>query len=209
MNKDMAVSRRNAVLAIGGTTSALAAALLFGWWQTDGPGASQRSGRSSILPLPLYEMDFQLTDHSGRTVSPDDWIGYPTLVFFGFTYCPDVCPTTLTDITGWLQGLGDDASRFKVAFITVDPERDTVRAMADYVSNFHPAIIGYTGVPVEIANAAKGFRVKYERVSTEYGYTINHTAGVFVYDASGEFVSIIDFHEPRENAIPKIQRALL
>lgn len=208
MNEDMTVSRRNVALAIGGTTSALAATLLFGWWQTDGPEAPQRPVRSDVLPLPLYEMDFQLTDHSGLKIGPEDWIGRPTLVFFGFTYCPDVCPTTLTDITGWLQGLGYDVSPLQVAFITVDPERDTVQAMADYVSNFHPAIVGYTGSRDEIAKAAEGFRVKYERVSTEYGYTMNHTAGVFVFDARGEFVSIIDFHEPRENAIPKIRRAL-
>lgn len=204
----MTVSRRDVVFATGGTTCALAITLLFGWWQVDGPGAPKTSERPSALPLPFNEMDFQLIDHSGRKVGPEDWIGRPTLAFFGFTYCPDVCPTTLSDITGWLVGLGSDASQFRAAFITVDPARDTVQAMADYVSNFHPAIIGYTGSPKQIAEAARGFRVKYERVWTEDEYTMNHTAGVFVYDASGKFVSIIDYHEPRENAIPKIMRAL-
>lgn len=204
-------SRRKIALVVCGTLAVVTAPLFLGWWQVDGPGASSTSDRpisSTSLPQPLSRMEFMLTDHTGRVVEPQDWIGRPTLVFFGFTYCPDVCPTTLSDITRWLEGLGDDASHLRAAFITVDPARDTVQAMADYVSNFHPAIIGYTGSPKQIAEAAEGFRAKYERISTENSYTMNHTAGVFVYNDRGEFVSIIDYHEPRENAVPKIRRAL-
>jgi protein SCO1/2 len=202
------ISRRDVALALAGTICALGGTLLFGWWQVDGPGASRQPARSNNLPLHFYKMDFSLIDHSGRVVRPIDWIGRPTLVFFGFTYCPDVCPTTLSNITGWLEELGDEAVRLRAAFITVDPERDNVQSMADYVSYFHPSIIGYTGGPDQIAEAARMFRVKYEKVFTKDDYTMNHTASVFVYDKLGEFVSIIDYHEPQEYAVPKIRRAL-
>lgn len=197
------------LLLIGcGLALAIAASVLFGWWQVDGPGAPGGKIRESRLPLPVGQMAFTLTDHNGNRVRPSDWVGRPLLVFFGFTYCADVCPTTLADITGWLDMLGDDARRITVAFITVDPERDTAGAMAAYVGNFHPAIVGYTGSPQDIADAAAGFRVKYEKVETGQTYTMDHTAGVFVYDADGRYVSTIDFHEARAYAVPKIRRAL-
>lgn len=199
---------RKLLLIGGGLAVAITASLMFGWWQVDGPGAPERKARESKLPLPIAQMDFSLTDHKGNPVQPADWVGQPLLVFFGFTYCPDICPTTLADITGWLEVLGEDTKRINVAFITVDPERDTADAMAAYVENFHPAIVGYTGSPQDIADVAAGFKVKYEKIVTGQTYTMDHTAGVFVYDAEGRFVSIIDFHEPRENAVPKIRRAL-
>lgn len=204
----MNLPRRKIALAAGGVVVALAATLFAGWWQVDGPGAPRDPAGASVRPLPFNEMDFSLSDHLGRRVTPDDWIGRPTLVFFGFTYCPDVCPTTLADITRWLDGLGAEGSRLRAAFITVDPERDTVEAMARYLGNFHPAIVGHTGSPKEIAKAAEGFRVAYERIALQDDYTMNHTASVFVYDARGDFVTRIDYHEARENAVQKIRRAL-
>jgi protein SCO1/2 len=206
----MSLSRRSAAIAIGGTTCAFLAALLVGWWRVDGPGAPRGSAPADALPLPFYDMDFQLTDHSGRKVGPSDWIGRPTLVFFGFTYCPDICPSTLSNISSWLEELGADASsRLQVAFVTVDPDRDSVEVMADYVTNFHPAIVGYTGSPEQILQVAVGFRARFDRVSMKTGYTMNHTASVFVFDARGKFVSSIDYHEPQENAVPKIRRVLI
>jgi protein SCO1/2 len=154
-------------------------------------------------------MDFQLTDHNGKMVGPETLIGRPSMVFFGFTYCPDVCPTTLSDISGWLDDMGDEAADMNVVFITVDPERDTVASMAEYVSYFHPAIRGWTGQKEEIAKAARGFRATYKRVPVEDGdYTMNHTASVFLFNATGQFTTMIDYHEPREYAVPKIRRAL-
>lgn len=185
---------------------ALGLMLGVGWWRVDGPGAPQPAGQR---PLPLSAMDFRLTDHEGNEVGPDTLIGRPTMVFFGFTYCPDVCPTTLSDISGWLDEMGEDAARLDVIFITVDPERDTVKAMAEYVGYFHPSIRGWTGQEEQIARAADGFRATYKKVQTEGGeYTMNHTASVFLFDAEGQFVTMIDYHEPREFAVPKIRRAL-
>jgi protein SCO1/2 len=130
-------------------------------------------------------------------------------VFFGFTWCPQVCPTTLADISHWLDGLGSEAEALQTVLITVDPERDTVDALAEYVGYFHPQIRGWTGSAPEIARAAEGFRVRYDEVPLEGGdHTMNHTAGVFLFDATGALVSIIDYHEPREFALPKIRRAM-
>lgn len=185
---------------------AMALTLVVGWWQVDGPGKSEQTG---VRPVDLSEMEFRLTDHEGEDVGPKTLIGQPTMVFFGFTYCPDVCPTTLSDISGWLDDLGEEAEEMNVVFITVDPERDTVEAMAEYVGYFHPSIRGWTGPQEEIARAAQGFRARYKRVPTEGDdYTMDHTASVFLFNAAGLFTTIIDYHEPREFAVPKIRRAL-
>ena len=199
--------RRRTALGYGAAAlGAMGLTLFVGWWRVDGPGAPEAVAR---LPLPLTEMDFRLTDHEGQPVGPATLVGRPTMVFFGFTFCPDVCPTTLSDISGWLDALGEDAGQMNVVFITVDPDRDTVEAMAEYVGYFHPAIRGWTGAQDQIARAAEGFRASYERVPTDGGdYTMNHTASVFLFDAAGGLVSTIDYHEPREFAVPKIRRAL-
>ena len=186
--------------------AAIALTLVVGWWQVDGPGASEQT---ELRPVSLSEMEFRLSDHVGDEVGPETLIGRPAMVFFGFTYCPDVCPTTLSDISGWLDDLGEEAEGMNVVFITVDPERDTVEAMAEYVGYFHPSFRGWTGPEEEIARAVQGFRARYERVPTDGGdYTMNHTASVFLFDAAGQFTTMIDYHEPREFAVPKIRRAL-
>lgn len=186
--------------------STLGLTLLIGWWQVDGPGAPASSGKR---PVSFSDMDFRLTDHEGNEVGPDTVIGRPTMVFFGFTYCPDVCPTTLSDISSWLDEIGKDAELLHVIFITIDPERDTVGVMAKYVEYFHPSIRGWTGPEDQIARAVKGFRAYYEKVPTNgENYTMNHTAGVFLFNAEGRFVSVVDYHESKEVAVPKIRRAL-
>ena len=165
--------------------------------------------RSDLLPLPIGEMSWALTDHQDQSVQPTNWARRPVMVFFGFTWCPDVCPTTLTDISLWLEDLGADADRLIVALISVDPERDTPDVLADYVSNFDPRIIGLTGPAEEVAQAAADFRVTYRRVDKDGGdYTMDHTAGVFLFHPDGRFASIIDFHEDRRFAVPKIRRTL-
>lgn len=204
----MSLSRR-ILLGAGAVTALGAGTLGLGWWQVDGPGAAQRASRSAKLPLPLSEMDVTLTDHRGGRVGVSDWVGRPSLVFFGFTYCPEVCPTTLSDISLWLDDLGAGADRLNVALITVDPERDTVAALADYLTHFDPRITGYTGTPEEIARAAEAFRVRIERRPWgEDDYTMDHTSGVFLFRADGSFGSIIDYHEDRAFALPKIRRVL-
>lgn len=180
--------------------------LFVGWWRVDGPGATRPE---PLLPSALTAMEFELIDHDGDAVGPDTLIGRPSMVFFGFTYCPDICPTTLSDISGWLDALGEDAKDLDTIFITVDPERDTIEAMAEYVGHFDPSIRGWTGSLDEIMRAAEAFRVKFVKVATDGGdYTMNHTASVFLYDASGSFAGTIDYHEPEEFAVPKLRRLM-
>lgn len=192
------------IIGLGGTSAAVAFMLGVGAWQT-----RNRAGGDPLLPLKIGDMNWQLTDHRGQPVRPSDWIGRPVMVFFGFTWCPDVCPTTLSDISLWLEELGADADRLVVALITVDPDRDTPDVLADYVSNFDPRIVALTGSAEQVALAAADFRVKYARVPREDGdYTMDHTAGVFLFHPDGRFASIIDFHEDRRFAVPKIRRTL-
>lgn len=178
--------------------------LVLGWWQTR-DGDRQAAG---VLPLPIDQMSFTLTDQSGGTVRPQDWLGRPTMVFFGFTWCPDICPTTLSDISVWLEEIGPDADRMNTVLISVDPERDTPEILGDYLSNFDPRIIGLTGALPEIQKAVDGFRASFTKVLRDDGdYTMDHTANVFLFDAAGRFVSIIDYHEDPRYAVPKIRRA--
>lgn len=196
--------RRQVILSVAGVVGAAAFTLGLGAWRT-----RDRAAPNPFLPLPLAAMDWQLSDHLGQDVTPADWLGRPAMVFFGFTYCPDVCPTTLLDIADWLEDLGPDADKLTVALITVDPERDNAEALADYISNFDPRIIGLTGSPDAIARTAVDFRVRFEKVPAGDGdYSMNHTAGVFLFRADGRFAGIIDFHEDRRFAVPKIRRVL-
>jgi protein SCO1/2 len=200
------MNRRSLITFCAATLGILALTLFIGWWRVDGPGAPERVAQRS---LPLTQMEFQMTNQEGITVGPATLLGNPSMVFFGFTFCPDVCPTTLSDISSWLDDLGEDVADMNVVFITVDPERDTVAAMAEYVGYFHPAIQGWSGALGETARAATGFRVSYEKVATEgEDYTMNHTASVFLFDAEGQFAGTIDYHEQKEFAMPKILRVL-
>jgi protein SCO1/2 len=164
---------------------------------------------NAALPLPISEMRWQLIDHRSQVVQPADWIGRPSMVFFGFTWCPDICPTTLSNISGWLEELGTDANRLNIALISVDPERDTPEVLAEYIANFDPRISGLTGSIGQIAQAAADFRATYRKVPSDGAdYTMDHTAGVFLFHPDGRFASIIDFHEDRRFAVPKIRRTL-
>ena len=198
------MNRRQLLTGAALGTTAAGIMLTLGWWRT----RNRAQTALDLLPQPISEMAFILTDHSGQTVTPDSWLSRPTMVFFGFTFCPDVCPTTLNDISDWLAELGPDADRLNVALISVDPERDTPAALADCLSNFDPRIVGLTGALPEVEKAASGFRAKFEKLPRDGDYTINHTAGVFLFDADGRFTSIIDFHEDRRFAVPKIRRLL-
>ena len=162
-----------------------------------------------ILKTPRNFGEVALIDQNGNPFTRERFLDKWTLVFFGFTYCPDVCPATLIHIAGWLEEIENRSRRLNAIFITVDPERDTPKVLAEYVTNFHPAIRGWTGSPDQIRRAAEGFRASFEKVSTgSDGYLMNHTASVFLFTSNGRFISTIDAHEPKEFAIPKILRAL-
>jgi protein SCO1/2 len=136
---------------------------------------------------------FQLEDQSGKAVTDADMKGKPFLVFFGFTHCPDICPTTLFDMSQLMKELGSDADRTGALFITVDPERDTGKVMKDYLSNFDPHVRGLTGDPTAIAAALKAYRVYAKKVPLANGdYTMDHTALVYLMDKNGRFIAPFD-----------------
>jgi len=152
---------------------------------------------------------FRLTDQNGRTVSDQDLKGHPFLVFFGFTHCPDVCPTTLFEVSEILRSLGPDANGTRALFITVDPERDTPSVMKDYVSNFDPHVWGLTGDPAAIAAVAKAYRVYYKKVPLDDGgYTMDHTAIVYLMDRNGRFVAPFNLKRSAEAAAADLRRYL-
>jgi protein SCO1 len=136
---------------------------------------------------------FHLEDQYGKAVTDQDMKGRPFLVFFGFTHCPDICPTTLFDMSQVLRKLGPDADRTGALFITVDPERDTPAVMKDYLSNFDPHLLGLTGDQASIDAAIKAYRVYAKKVPLKDGdYTMDHTAVVYLMDKNGEFVAPFD-----------------
>jgi protein SCO1/2 len=152
---------------------------------------------------------FQLVDQNSKPITDQDLKGHPFLVFFGFTHCPDVCPTTLFDVSEILRALGPDADRTRALFITVDPERDTPAVMKDYLSSFDPHLSGLTGDPADIAAVAKAYRVYYKKVPSEGGnYTMDHTAIVYLMDKDGRFVSPFSLKGPTEAAAADLRRYL-
>jgi len=175
-----------------------------GWLVSDGPLAPPRvaTGPQTLA----IGGPFSLTDHHGRAVTEQDFRGRPMAVFFGFTHCPDVCPTTLAEMTGFIEALGPDADRIQWVFFSVDAERDTPQAMAAYLEALDRRIIGLTGTEAQIAAAANGFRVFYRRVPLEGGgYTMDHSASVFLLDAERRFAGTVDYKESERVALEKLR----
>lgn len=134
-----------------------------------------------------YARDFSLTDHTGKPRTMADFRGKAVVIFFGYTQCPDVCPTTMTGMAEAMKLLGADAAKVQVLFVTVDPERDTKELLAQYVPVFNPGFLGLYGDSQTIAKTAQDFRVFYKKQpgSTPTTYTVDHTAGSYVYDPQG------------------------
>ncbi len=152
---------------------------------------------------------FKLTDQNGQTVTEQDMKGRPFLVFFGFTHCPDVCPTTLFEVSQIFRALGPDADRVRALFITVDPERDTPALMKDYLSSFDPHMAGLTGDPAAVAAVAKAYRVYYKKVPLDQGgYTMDHTAIIYLMDKEGRFVAPFSLKRTTEAAAADLRRYL-
>jgi protein SCO1/2 len=134
---------------------------------------------------------FTLTDHNGRRVTDQDFRGKYMLIFFGYTYCPDVCPSELQVISAALDQLGPAADKIQPIFITIDPARDTPETMKIYVSNFHPRLVGLTGTDEEIAAVAKAYRVYYRKAEAKENatdYLMDHGSLVYLMDPGGKFV---------------------
>jgi protein SCO1 len=198
LNSDR-VSRALPILGafICGLALVFAVIVYFGAQSPIGPAAAAVGG------------PFRLEDQNGVPVTDQDMKGRPFLVFFGYTHCPDICPTSLFDISQVLQKLGGDADRTGALFITVDPERDTPAVMKDYLSNFDPHLRGLTGDPNAVNAAIKAYRVYAKKVPLEHGdYTMDHTAVVYLMDKQGRFVAPFNLKQTPEAAAAELKRYL-
>ena len=194
----LAIGRVKGWLAI--SAAGLAAASLIVLWILGG------FGRLSADVSPSADTiggSFQLTGADGQRVSDRDFRGKWLLVYFGYTHCPDICPTTLLDISQTLGLLGDDAARFQPLFISIDPERDTPQVVGEYVKEFDDRIIGLAGTPEEIASAAKAYRVFYakEEGTDANNYLMQHSAFVYVMGPDGRYVTLLS---PLEGQTPDV-----
>ncbi|NLR99642.1 SCO family protein [Rhizobium sp. P38BS-XIX] len=152
---------------------------------------------------------FNLIDDHGQPITAAALKGHPSLVYFGYTHCPDVCPTTLFEMAGWLKTLGPDGDKLKAYFFSVDPERDTPEVMHKYTSNFTDRITGVTGSPDEMRQAIKDWRIYAKKVPAADGeYTMDHTASVLLVDADSNLRSLIAYGEDKDIALQKIRNLL-
>ena len=159
---------------------AVAAILAVYVWREDGGGLARIGG------------PFTLVDHTGAQRTEADFKGRHALIYFGYSFCPDVCPTALADMLIALDELGPDAARVQPLFITIDPDRDTPEALKDYVANFHPRLIGLSGSPAQVSGAARAFRVYYAKVDDpEAGrnYLMDHSSVIYLMDPDGRYLA--------------------
>lgn len=171
--------------------------------------AGNENSGALIEPLAAIGGPFELVDGNGETVTDATFAGKPTVMFFGFTYCPDVCPTTLSELQGWMEALGDDADKLNYAFVSVDPERDTPEVMRDYVWAFDKRITPLTGSQEQVDAMIKAYRVYAKKVPLDDGdYTMDHSAAVYLMNADNKFVGTIAYQEGEDTALPKLRRLI-
>ncbi|HVX78458.1 MAG TPA: SCO family protein [Bradyrhizobium sp.] len=152
---------------------------------------------------------FQLTDQTGQTVTEKNLLGKPSLIFFGYTHCPDVCPTSLFEMSEVLRAMGKDADRVNAYFVSVDPERDTAATMKDYLSSFDPHLKGLTGDPAAVAKIISEYRVYAKKVPLKDGdYSMDHTALVYLMDRDGKFVAPFNLNQSPKQAAADLEHYL-
>jgi protein SCO1/2 len=184
---------------------AMTAGVYVGRALVDEPGIVADSSVGAALVRSRYAEaggPFTLVDTDGNTVTEADFAGRPRAMFFGFTHCPDVCPTSMVDASQWLDALGEDAAELAVIFVSVDPERDRPENLKRYLGAFDERIVGLTADdPQTIATVAERYGVRYEKVPlSNGGYTMNHTADTLLFDGNGEFAGFIPYTPPNVRA---------
>jgi len=192
--------RRQALLKISAVCTALA---------LSGCTPSTPTFQNTDISGADFGKNFTLTDHTGKTRSLSDYQGKVVLIFFGFTQCPDVCPTTLAELSEVMKKLGSGADRVQVLFITVDPERDTQTVLGQYVPAFDPRFVGLTGSVEQIAAVAKDFKAFYQKVPTPNGsYTVDHFSGMYAFDATGRIRLFIRYRAPMDSVVADVKTLL-
>ena len=189
------------LVIIGAFAASLAVGLLLMMWLM--------GGLKNVAAPAAIGGPFQLTDQAGQTVTDQNLKGRPTLIFFGFTHCPDVCPTSLFEISEVLRAMGKDADKVNAWFVSVDPERDTAEAMKNYLASFDPHLKGLTGNPEAIAKVISSYRVYAKKVPLKDGdYTMDHTALIYLMDRDGNFVAPFNLKRTPEEAAKDLKRYL-
>ncbi|MGF0538557.1 SCO family protein [Agrobacterium sp. ES01] len=160
-----------------------------------------------------YGVPFQLVDQNGQEITEQAFRGKPTALFFGFTHCPEVCPTTLFELDGWLKKVDPEGKGLQAYFVTVDPERDSPELLGKYISNVTDRVTGISGSPDKIAEVIKGFRVYAKKVPLDENdptgdYTMDHTASVFLLDGGGRFTGTISYGENPDVAVKKLENLM-
>ena len=181
------------ISAIVAALAAIATAATIAWYQLTQVAVS--SGQDDLAGFEaLVEVGghFELVDHLGKSVTDADYRGKFLLVFFGYTYCPDICPTELQNVAIALDELGDKADSVRPLFITIDPERDTFEYISQYVAHFHPRLVGLTGTPEQIKRAADVYRVFYAKVDDPQAteYLMDHSSFVYLMGRDGKFLRL-------------------
>jgi protein SCO1/2 len=196
---------RRAVLIFAAAILLLAAGLGGYAWMIRQAAQPQGSG------VALVGGPFSLTDQDGRRVTEKDFLGRYMLVFFGFTYCPDICPTELQVMTAALDAMGPAAEKIQPVFVSVDPERDTPEVMKAYVANFGPRLIGLTGTPEEIAAMAKAYRVYCAKAANQNApgdYLMDHSSIIYLMDEDGSFVKHFAYTTDVEKLTSELKKAV-
>jgi len=189
------------LVMIGAFAASLAVGLLVMTWAM--------GGLKNVAAPAAIGGPFQLTDQAGQSVTDQNLKGRPSLIFFGFTHCPDVCPTSLFEISEVLRAMGKDADRVNAYFVSVDPERDTAAAMKDYLSSFDPHLKGLTGDHQAVAKVLSAYRVYAKKVPLKDGdYTMDHTALIYLMDRDGRFVSPFNLKRSPQEAAADLKRYL-
>ncbi|KQT51046.1 cytochrome oxidase assembly protein [Aureimonas sp. Leaf454] len=165
-----------------------------------------QSTTAPTSPEAAYGSPFRLVDQNGAVITEAALRGRPSAVFFGFTHCPDVCPTTLSELAAKKAALKAEKKDLNVVFVTVDPERDTPAVMKDYVGAISPDIVGITGEPAAITDMLKGWGVHAAKVGEGADYTMDHTASTFLLDSAGRFAGTIAWGENPKTADEKLER---
>ena len=193
-------SLQTGLLVCGAVVAALAGYWL--WWAAEG---GPQEGR------PAVGGPFELIDGDGRTVTQRDFRGRHMLVYFGYTFCPDVCPTTLFSASQALDGIGPAlASKVRLVFVSIDPERDTPEVVKDYAAHFHPGTVGLTGTPEQVAAAARAFRIYYRKAAPEEdgGYLVDHSSILFLMDGDGRYVTHFGHEATADDMAAALKRLL-
>ncbi len=197
----MAVQGKSPLVVVAAFSASLVLGLALVMWLMGGM-------RSVTAPSSIGG-PFQLSDQSGASVTDKSLQGRPTLIFFGFTHCPDICPTSLFEMSEVLRAMGKDADRVNAYFVSIDPERDTPAAMKDYLSSFDPHLKGLSGDAEATAKVLSGYRVYARKVPLKDGdYTMDHTALIYLMDRDGRFVAPFNIKRPPEDAAADLRRYL-